>query len=199
MSEDQLQANQLQVDSSLEAINRIAQTTTFQGRRLLDGSLEFISTVGQVSTVVDSQIDQANLGTLGAVSVDVDISAAATQAAITNSIGFSAASQATATINFAAGAGIDQRREQLHDRPGRKQPGRRRGWCGHQYGRFLGATGVAAAYTAGTSLVITADFTANTISGDDIIAAINAHQTIRCYRWSGHDIGPVYGRGRGGL
>ena len=59
MSEDQLSANQLQVDSSLEAINRIAQTTTFQGRRLLDGSLEFISTVGSVSTVVDAQIDQA--------------------------------------------------------------------------------------------------------------------------------------------
>src|SRR6186713_2580317 len=39
LSDEQIAANQLQVDSSLEAIDRIAQTTSFQGRRLLDGSL----------------------------------------------------------------------------------------------------------------------------------------------------------------
>ena len=46
LSADQIAANQLQVDSSLKALNRIAQTTTFQGRRLLDGSLDFITTAG---------------------------------------------------------------------------------------------------------------------------------------------------------
>ncbi|MED5576178.1 MAG: flagellin, partial [Planctomycetota bacterium] len=40
MSEEQIAANQLQVDSSLEAIDRIAQTTTYQGRKLLDGPLD---------------------------------------------------------------------------------------------------------------------------------------------------------------
>lgn len=44
LSEEQIAANQLQVDSSLEAIDRIAQTTVFQGRRLLDGSLDFLTT-----------------------------------------------------------------------------------------------------------------------------------------------------------
>jgi len=44
LSEEQIAANQLQVDSSLEAVDRIAQTTVFQGRRLLDGSLDFLST-----------------------------------------------------------------------------------------------------------------------------------------------------------
>src|SRR6476619_5528680 len=43
LSDDQIAANQLQVDSSLEAIDRIAQVTTFQGRKLLDGSLDFIT------------------------------------------------------------------------------------------------------------------------------------------------------------
>lgn len=43
LSDEQIAANQLQVDSSLEAIDRIAQTTSFQGRRLLDGSLDFIT------------------------------------------------------------------------------------------------------------------------------------------------------------
>ncbi len=175
MSEDQLQANQLQVDSSLEAINRIAQTTTFQGRRLLDGSLEFISTVGQVSTVVDSRIDQANLGTLGVVSVDVDIAAAATQAAITNSSGFSSASQATATINFAAGAGITSAANSFTIDLDATNLGDAAVGVDISFVDSVAAT--SAAYTAGTSLVITADFTNATISGDDIIAAINAAQS----------------------
>ena len=42
MSDEQITANQLQVDSSLEAIDRISQVTKFQGRKLLDGSLDFI-------------------------------------------------------------------------------------------------------------------------------------------------------------
>ncbi len=85
LSPAQIKANQLQLDSSLKALNRIAQTTTFQGRRLLDGSLDFITTAGTgFSTVADLKIDQANLGVTGQVAVSVDISAAATQAQITN-------------------------------------------------------------------------------------------------------------------
>lgn len=86
LSEDQIQANQLQIDSSLEALNRIAQTTTFQGRRLLDGSLDFITTAGSgFGTVTSLKIDQANLGATGQVAVNVSIGSAATQALITNS------------------------------------------------------------------------------------------------------------------
>ncbi len=44
LSSDQIAANQLQVDSSLDAIDRISQTTAFQGRKLLDGNLDFVST-----------------------------------------------------------------------------------------------------------------------------------------------------------
>ncbi len=47
MTADQIAANQLQIDAALEAINRIAQTTAFQGRKLLDGSLDFIHTAEQ--------------------------------------------------------------------------------------------------------------------------------------------------------
>lgn len=83
LSDAQLAANQLQVDSSLEALNRIAQTTTFQGRRLLDGSLDFITTAGTgYSNVSNLQIDQANLGATGSVAVAVTVTAAATQAQV---------------------------------------------------------------------------------------------------------------------
>jgi flagellin len=102
LSDEQIAANQLQVDSSLEAIDRIAQVTTFQGRKLLDGSLDFqISYSAGGSTVLDLNIDQANLGALGSVDVDITISAAATQALITDA-GFnpSAAVQASGAVTL---------------------------------------------------------------------------------------------------
>jgi len=83
LSDEQIAANQLQVDSSLEALNRIAQTTTFQGRRLLDGSLDFVTSAGANFTSVSGlNIDQANLGASGEVSVNINVTAAATQAQI---------------------------------------------------------------------------------------------------------------------
>jgi flagellin len=85
LSDEQIAANQLQVDSSLEAIDRIAQTTTFQGRTLLDGSLDFQTTAGTgYDSVTDLSIDQANLGSAGMLSVDVSITQAATQAQLTS-------------------------------------------------------------------------------------------------------------------
>ena len=87
VSDEQLAANQLQIDSSLEAIDRIAQTTTFQGKKILDGSLQFLTQAGSgFSTVTDLKIDQANLGATGSIEVNVNISVAATQASITNAL-----------------------------------------------------------------------------------------------------------------
>ncbi len=117
LSEEQIAANQLQVDSSLEALNRIAQTTEFQGRRLLDGSLDFLTTAGaNFSNVGNLQIDQANLGAAGSVSVDVNVTTAATQATVevgnlpdvtptvTTALEFdvetTAAAQSSGTVNF---------------------------------------------------------------------------------------------------
>ena len=85
LSKDEIAANQLQIDSSLEAINRIAQTTTFQGRKLLDGNLDFTTQAGSgFNTVSDLKIDQANLGTSGAVSVNISVESAASKAAVSN-------------------------------------------------------------------------------------------------------------------
>jgi flagellin len=118
LSDEQIAANQLQVDSSLEAIDRIAQVTTFQGRKLLDGSLDFnTSYTSGGSTVRDLSIQQANLGTASSLAVNVDISAAAQQAQITSTIPTSSAAVAaqvvitlndTATVTVtAATAGAD--------------------------------------------------------------------------------------------
>jgi len=107
LSDEQIAANQLQVDSSLDAIDRISQVTTFQGRKLLDGSLDFQTTYSAGgSTVQDLNINQANLGATGSVAVSVDITSAATQALINNT-GFSpsTAAQATGTVALTNSAG----------------------------------------------------------------------------------------------
>jgi len=80
MSAEQISANQLQIDSSLEAIDRIAQVTQFQGRRLLDGSLDFITEGIDTEAITDLQIDQANFGTQPEVGVAVEVVEQATRA-----------------------------------------------------------------------------------------------------------------------
>src|SRR5207302_10661421 len=79
----------------------IAQTVTFQGRKLLDGSLDFITAAGTNFTQLSGlQIDQANLGATGSVSVDVNVTTAATnaEADITGDPAATAAANATATL-----------------------------------------------------------------------------------------------------
>src|SRR3954454_3538802 len=53
LSNEEVQANQLQVDSVLSTINRIAQSTAFQGQKLLNGSYDY-STSGVTSTSFDN-------------------------------------------------------------------------------------------------------------------------------------------------
>jgi len=102
LSDEQIAANQLQVDSALEAIDRIAQVSTFQGRKLLDGSLDFqVSYLVGGSSVSDLKIDQANFGTSDSISVSISVTSAAQQALITNdSIDFVAGSASTGAITL---------------------------------------------------------------------------------------------------
>src|SRR5580658_5248835 len=51
LSSDQVSADQLQVDSILSTINRIAQTTTFNGTHLLNGALAYTTSGAVVSSL----------------------------------------------------------------------------------------------------------------------------------------------------
>ena len=86
MSPDQIAANQLQIDSSLDAINRISQSTNFQGRKLIDGSLDFTTThnldntVSNYNAVQNLEIDTADFGLATNMPVNVTVSQQAQQA-----------------------------------------------------------------------------------------------------------------------
>lgn len=100
LSSEQVAANQLQVDSSLEAIDRIARVTTFQGTKLLNGGLDFQVTGGtNYNRVSNLQVQQANLGATGQVAVDVNVTTAAAQAQVALTIPAATAS-ANAETSF---------------------------------------------------------------------------------------------------
>src|SRR3954466_14626410 len=53
LSNEEKQANQLQVDSILSTINRIAQSTSFQGTKLLNGNYDY-ATSGVTSNALEN-------------------------------------------------------------------------------------------------------------------------------------------------
>jgi flagellin len=86
MSDSEKAANQTVIDSSLAAINRIAQTTTYQGRNLLDGSLGYISkatTSGSMDDVASLQINSAVYDATSGTDVAINVGTAATVATVT--------------------------------------------------------------------------------------------------------------------
>ncbi|MCH7701546.1 MAG: flagellin [Planctomycetes bacterium] len=75
LSSEEVAANQLQIDAILDSINRIADSTAFGDRKLINGSLEFTisGTTNSDQRISAIQINSAKLaaGTTRTVSVDV--------------------------------------------------------------------------------------------------------------------------------
>jgi flagellin len=76
-SPQQIAANQLQVDSILNSINRISNTTQFNGINLLDGSLDYSTSNTNAADLANVRINAANLPDNGAVNVTVQVTASA--------------------------------------------------------------------------------------------------------------------------
>src|SRR5215213_2017016 len=73
LSPEEIKANQLQVDSAVESITRISNTTTFAGLKLLDGSLGYLTSGVNGADVKALDISQANFGTASTLPVQVNV------------------------------------------------------------------------------------------------------------------------------
>ncbi len=105
LGNEEVKANQLQLDSILTSINRIANTTEFGGIKLLDGSLDY-TTSGVTSTAIDVvNINSAKIPDNGFVTVTVDVTTSATLAQTVYSGG---ALTGPATIEIAGNTGSEQ-------------------------------------------------------------------------------------------
>ena len=71
ISDDEREANQLQINSAIESITRISNSASFGGLKLLNGSLDYILSGVRSSAVSKAQIFNANFA--GASSINVGI------------------------------------------------------------------------------------------------------------------------------
>lgn len=86
LSTEEKNANQLQVDSILQTIDRISSSTSFQGTKLLNGTFDF--TITNQSTSVNSfQINAAKFGTTTSRAVQVVVTGSAQHAGLFLSAG----------------------------------------------------------------------------------------------------------------
>jgi flagellin len=106
LSPDEIKANQLQVDSILNSINRIANTTQFNGVKLLNGSLDYTTSGMAASQIAVASINAAKIPDNGSVNVAVQVTASAKLASFT--YGTSAIGSAPTTIEIAGNQGTEQ-------------------------------------------------------------------------------------------
>lgn len=93
LSVEEKNANQLQIDSIIQTIDRVASSTSFQGIKLLNGNFDFkLSGLG--SGITDSRVNSAKF-TGSSLNVDVQVTTSAQQAGLFLSMGGSAVDLAT--------------------------------------------------------------------------------------------------------
>ncbi len=73
MSPEEIEANQLQVDSAVESITRISNTTTFAGLQLINGSLDYLTSGVATSAIKSLNISQANFGNNSTIPVQINV------------------------------------------------------------------------------------------------------------------------------
>ncbi|HZZ42326.1 MAG TPA: flagellin [Tepidisphaeraceae bacterium] len=106
LSSDEVQANQLQVDSILSTINRISGSTTFQGVQLLNGNFDYTTSSVGTSAINNLQINAAKLTGGNTQNVVVNVVTSATTGDITSTN--SGALSASLTLEISGNTGTEQ-------------------------------------------------------------------------------------------
>ncbi|HNQ24454.1 MAG TPA: flagellin [Phycisphaerae bacterium] len=86
-SDEEMAANQLQIDSAIDSITRIANTTTFAGRKLLDGQMDYVTSGVQGATLGDVQVLGAKFGSSSSIPVMVQVTQSALKAELQYRLG----------------------------------------------------------------------------------------------------------------
>ena len=72
-SKEEIDANQLQIDSAIESITRIANTTEFAGLKLVNGAQDYILSGVDSTEIQDVEVFRANFGTATSIPVNVEV------------------------------------------------------------------------------------------------------------------------------
>lgn len=99
LSGDEKEANQLQIDSILQTIDRIADSTSFQGTKLLNGTFDF-NVSGVSANVTDYNVNAAKLGFEEQRDVQVTVTQSAQRAGLVLSADATGLDLADASSSF---------------------------------------------------------------------------------------------------
>lgn len=105
VSDEEVAANQLQIDSILDTINRISTSTEFQGRKLLDGSLDYTTSSVNSSNISSIAVNGARIANGAFRQVVVEVTGSA-QTAQLNYTG-SATGAGTTTLQVTGNLGTE--------------------------------------------------------------------------------------------
>jgi flagellin len=105
LSVEEKAANQLQVDSILGTINRIAQATTFQGAKLLNGNYAYALSGVTDTEIENVQVNSARVPDGGEVNVVIQITTSAQTGEITHT---GTISGGNVTLEIAGNTGTEQ-------------------------------------------------------------------------------------------
>jgi flagellin len=103
LSAEEKSANQLQVDSILSTVNRIATNTSFEGKKLLNGTLDYSTSSVKTSAFGSLKVNSAQLAGGATQSVTINVTSSATQGQVTFTGNGLAASGTTLEIAGAEG------------------------------------------------------------------------------------------------
>lgn len=103
-SDEEIAANQIQIDNTIDSITRIANTTQFAGRKLLNGELDYVTSGISTTQLADVSVQGAKFGSNAFIPVTVKVALSAQQAQLVFApvaLGVSAV-----TINLAGPDGV---------------------------------------------------------------------------------------------
>ena len=106
LSPEEIKANQLQVDAILNSVNRIANTTQFNGIKLLNGSLDYTTSGVVASQISIAQVNAAKIPDNASINISVQV----TNSAEVGTVTFTASGigAVPTTIEIAGNAGTEQ-------------------------------------------------------------------------------------------
>ncbi len=98
LSQEEIEANQLQIDSAISSITRISNTASFAGLQLLNGSLDYLTSGVNASDINGVNIYNVQFGNASSASIEVEVIASAQTGQLFLSGSYSATPAANGTL-----------------------------------------------------------------------------------------------------
>lgn len=108
LSTEEIDANQMQVDSAINSIERIANSTEFEGKKLLNGNLDYNTSTLPTGEVEDVQINSAKLIDGAAMTVSIDQTTPSDQGSVTLTFAAGTTTAAQVTIQVSSNRGTTE-------------------------------------------------------------------------------------------